>query len=449
MTEREAVVACEAYRGGAIFCCYFVHAVLHLGVRLIERLAVVKSLLVIFSSGMLLNIDFYILWGCDMKAIYLDHHASTPVASSVEEAMAPFWRERFGNPHSSEHVVGLHAARAVDDARGSIASALCCGSDEVFFSSGATEANNHAIFGVCASQRIESSRRRVIVSAIEHKCVLEAANFWCKVFDLELVILGVNHQGFVDLDQLSELVKVPTRLISVMAVNNEIGTMQDINALSKISYEAGAIFHSDCSQLLKTRFSFDISRSIDLATFSGHKIGGPPGIGISYVGAHLQSCIMPLILGGGQQNGVRAGTVSVPLVVGLGAAFELISLNSGVDSVFESVSNLRAKFFDDVTKALPDVVLNGPAFDDRHCGNLNIQIPRITSAELLSRLIGRIAASSGSACSGGTIEASHVLRAIGLSDDESNRSIRLGFSESNTLEEVECAVNVFLEAIGL
>lgn len=383
-----------------------------------------------------------------MKAIYLDHHASTPVEPSVEEAMAPFWRERFGNPHSSEHVVGLRAARAVDEARGSIASALSCEPDEVFFSSGATEANNHAIFAVCASERIEKSRRRVIVSAIEHKCVLEAANFWCNFLGLELVILRVDHQGFVDLDQLAELVRVPTRLISVMAVNNEIGTMQDITSLSKISYEAGAIFHSDCSQLLKTKFSFDISNSIDLATFSGHKLGGPPGIGVSYVGAHLQSSITPLILGGGQQSGLRAGTVSAPLAVGLGAAFELISLKSENDSVFESVSKMRTKFYDDVTRVLPDVVLNGPAFDDRHCGNLNIQIPRIQSAEILSRLMGRIAASSGSACSSGTIEASHVLRAIGLSEDESNRSIRFGFSESNTFEEVECAVNAFLEAVG-
>jgi cysteine desulfurase len=384
-----------------------------------------------------------------MKTIYLDHHASTPVASSVEEAMAPFWRDRFGNPHSSEHVVGLRAARAVDEARGAIASALSCGSDEIFFSSGATEANNHAIFGVCASPRIESGRRRVIVSEIEHKCVLEAAYYWCKVFDLELLTLRVNKQGFVDLDQLSELVKVPTRLISVMAVNNEIGTIQDINALSSIAYEAGAIFHSDCSQLLKTKFPFDIGYSIDVATFSGHKLGGPPGIGVSYVGAHLQGSIMPLILGGGQQNGIRSGTVSLPLAVGLGAAFELISRKSEVDLVFEGVSKLRTKFYDDVTKALPDVVLNGPAFDDRHCGNLNIQIPRITAAELLSRLMCRIAVSSGSACSGGTIEASHVLKAIGLSDDESKRSIRLGFSESNTLEEVECASNIFIEAVRL
>ena len=384
-----------------------------------------------------------------MKVIYLDHHASTPVAAFVEEAMAPFWRDRFGNPHSSEHVIGLRAARAVDEARSSIASLLSCGSDEIFFSSGATEANNHAIFGVCASQRIESSRRRVIVSAIEHKCVLEAAKFWCKVFDLELCVVRVNNQGFVDLSQLLELVKVPTRLISVMAVNNEIGTIQDINALSNICNEAGAIFHSDCSQLLKTKLPIDIGHFIDLATFSGHKIGGPPGTGVSYVGAHLQNSIMPLILGGGQQNGVRAGTVSVPLAVGLGAAFELISLESGVESVFEGVSNLRTKFYNDVTRALPDVVLNGPAFADRHCGNLNIQIPWITSAELLSRLMGRIAVSSGSACSGGTIEASHVLRGIGLTDDEAKRSIRFGFSELNTLEEVECAVSIFLEAVGI
>jgi cysteine desulfurase len=199
---------------------------------------------------------------------------------------------------------------------------------------------------------------------------------------------------------------------------------------------------------LKTKFPFVVNQLIDIATFSGHKIGGPSGVGMSYIGSHLHDLLRPLILGGGQQNGMRAGTLPVPLVVGLGKAFELFFLKKDVSEVFERVSYLRTKFFDDLTRTFPEVVLNGPAFEDRHCGNLNIQIPGMTGAELLSRLMGRVAASSGSACSGGTIEPSYVLRAIGLNDVEARHSIRIGFSDSNTLDEVNHAVSIFLEAMS-
>jgi cysteine desulfurase len=382
-----------------------------------------------------------------LKVIYLDHQATTPIEAEVETYMRPFWSERFGNPHATEHAIGLNAARVVDEARTSVASTLACEMDEVFFTSGATEGNNQVIFGICASQAIEQSRKRVIVSEIEHKCVQEAAKYWTSIFGLDLQILGVDRFGYVDLEQLENLLKTPTRLVSIMAVNNEIGTIQNLNRISEMVWDAGALFHSDCAQALKALPQLEVSDFADLATFSGHKIGGPQGVGACFISADLQNSISPLILGGGQQNGIRAGTLPLPLVAGVGKAFELRSRLGAVNEEAIRTKYLRDNFFGRLRDARPEILLNGPSLDERHAGNLNIQFPNTPTVELLARLRSNIAASSGSACSSGAINPSYVLRAIGLNDAEAKSSVRFGFSEKNNLAELNKALELILVAL--
>ena len=362
--------------------------------------------------------------------------------------MRDYWSENFGNPHATEHIVGLNAARAVEDARSLISSTLTCEPDEIFFTSGATEGNNQAIFGVCASPTIEPMRKRVIVSAIEHKCVLEAAKYWTNLFGLDLQILSVDRFGYVDLEQLENLLKTPTRLVSIMAVNNEIGTIQDLDRISKLAWNAGAIFHCDCAQALKTLPQLDVSNFADLATFSGHKIGGPQGIGTCFISAELQNIVAPLILGGGQQNGLRAGSIPLPLVVGVAKAFELRSRLGDVNTELALTRKLRNNFFEQLISKRDDVQLNGPPLRERHAGNLNIQIQHAETVELLNKIGRQVAASSGSACSAGAVEPSYVLRAIGLSNNQSKRSIRFGFSSNNTLTELNQALEIILAALA-
>lgn len=383
-----------------------------------------------------------------MRAIYFDHHSTTPVDPSVESAMRRFWLKDFGNPHSTEHSVGQHAAVAVEKARISISRALVCEPDEIFITSGATEGNNQAIFGVCASKKIDRARKQVVISSIEHKCVHEAARYWCSVFDLDLQMVQVDRFGFVDAEHLENLLQKPTRLVSIMSVNNEIGTVQNLDSISSIAWQAGAIFHSDCAQTLKTISPLRVASSADIATFSGHKMGGPQGIGAIFISAHLQEIVSPLILGGGQQNGMRSGTVPLPLTVGLGKAFENLLDFEEADKRRIHTRAIRDSFFIRLQRVIPEVILNGPAWENRHPGNLHVQFPGTTAVEILRKLKDKVAASSGSACSSGAIEPSHVLRAIGLSEIAAGRSVRFGFSALNSFEELDVAEEEIRDALA-
>lgn len=371
-----------------------------------------------------------------MNTIYLDHQATTPTTASVYEAMKPYWSNKFGNPHSSEHIVGMIADRKITESKEKISSTLRCEPDEIFFTSGATESNNTAIYSLCALSKFRPEKQ-VIISAIEHKCVIEAAKHWTAVFGLNLKVLDVDEEGFIDCSQLAELLKTPTLFCSIIAANNEIGTIQKLEQISEITSSAGSLLHSDAAQALKADLGYDICDHVDIASFSGHKIGGPQGIGCLYISASIQSEFVPLILGGGQQNGIRAGTLPLPLCVGLAQAFEDVSL---VD--FSQIRKVRNILFNALGSSIEGIKLNGPKLEIRHACNLNIYFPEIESADLIASLQPHVAVSSGSACGSGNIEPSYVLRALPTKIDVSRNSIRMSVSESTTAQDVIKVANL-------
>ena len=375
--------------------------------------------------------------------IYMDHQATTPTHSSVIEAMQPFWRAEFGNPHSSEHIVGWSANSRVENSKQTIADTLLCEADEIIFYSGATEANNHGIFALSHLSKKLPDRRQIIISSIEHKCVIEAANFWAENFNLSVATLGVDENGHVNLHELKALLEVPTLFCSIMFVNNEIGAIQNIEKISEVLKKKGVFLHSDCAQALKAVDGAYICEFVDIATFSGHKIGGPQGIGCAYIAGELQADIAPLTLGGGQQNGLRSGTLPLPLVVGLAKAFELFSDEEKGNSDRHSLAQIRDDFWFALKQKIPELELNGPVLEDRHPGNLNIYFPEVRASDLLMMLQPDLCASSGSACSSGSIEPSYVLLALCGDTGRAQSSVRLSLDITITQDNLLEAVEIF------
>jgi cysteine desulfurase len=375
--------------------------------------------------------------------IYMDHQATTPTHSSVIEAMQPFWRAEFGNPHSSEHIVGWSANNRVENSKQTIADTLLCEADEIVFYSGATEANNHSIFALSHLSKKLPDRRQIIISSIEHKCVIEAANFWAENFNLSVATLGVDENGHVNLHELKTLLEVPTLFCSIMFVNNEIGAIQNIEKISEILKKKGVFLHSDCAQTLKAVDGASICEFVDIATFSGHKVGGPQGIGCAYIAGELQADIAPLTVGGGQQNGLRSGTLPLPLVVGLAKAFELFGDEEKGISDRHSLAQIRDEFWIQLQQKIPELELNGPVLEDRHPGNLNIYFPEVRASDLLMMLQPNLCASSGSACSSGSIEPSYVLLALYGDTGRAQSSVRLSLDITITKDSLLEAVEIF------
>ena len=375
--------------------------------------------------------------------IYMDHQATTPTHSSVIEAMQPFWGAEFGNPHSSEHIVGWSANSKVENSKQTIADTLLCEADEIVFYSGATEANNHGIFALSNLSKKLPDRRQIIISTIEHKCVMEAAQFWAEIFDLNVATLSVDENGYVDLHELKALLEVPTLFCSIMLVNNEIGAIQNIEKISEILKGKSVFLHSDCAQALKAFNGASICEFVDIATFSGHKIGGPQGIGCAYIAGDLQADIAPLTLGGGQQNGLRSGTLPLPLIVGLAKAFELLGDEEKGMCSRHSLAQIRDDFWFALKQKIPELELNGPVLENRHPGNLNIHFPEVRASDLLMMLQPNLCASSGSACSSGSIESSYVLLALYGDTGRAQSSVRLSLDITITKDNLLEAVEIF------
>ena len=374
--------------------------------------------------------------------IYLDHQATTPVNQDVIDAMLPLWNENFGNPHSSEHIIGWTANSHIENSKALIANVLKAEADEIFFYSGATEANNHSIFALSKFAHKSPDRKRVIISEIEHKCVLEASQYWADQFQLDLCLLRVDTEGFVDLDHLTELLKVPTFYCSIMYVNNEIGTIQHIDKISNLLRGEGVLFHSDCAQALKAVALDTISETFDIATFSGHKVGGPQGIGCSYINSELHNHLEAQILGGGQQQSMRSGTLALPLVVGLGKAFNNAN-DEAVNLKNRTILLNKSEFFwNELKRRIPEIELNGPDLKMRHPGNLNIFFPNVLASDLIFSLQPHVCASSGSACSSGSIEPSYVLLALGFSDKRASSSIRFSVGTASSAEDLREAADL-------
>ncbi|MDR3532562.1 MAG: aminotransferase class V-fold PLP-dependent enzyme [Rhodopila sp.] len=369
------------------------------------------------------------------QPVYLDNQATTRCDPRVVQAMLPFFSEDFGNPHSVEHVMGRKAEAAVEHARAQVAASIGADIREIIFTSGATEANNIAIKGAARfAAAMGDPRRRVITVATEHKCVLESvADLAAEGF--EPVFLPVCPDGRLDPDALRHALATPTLLVSVMGVNNEIGVIQDIAALAAIAKEAGALFHTDLAQAVG-KIPLDLNRwNIDLASVSGHKLYGPKGVGALFVRRRPRVRVSPLFSGGGQERGLRSGTLPTPLIVGLGEACRLAAEEMGAEAA--RIEGLRGRLLDRLRENIPGIQVNG-SFQSRIAGNLNLTFPSATSMDLM-QAVPDLCVSTGSACSSAEIEPSYVLRALGLSDQAAARTLRIGIGRFTSAADIDYA----------
>ena len=368
-----------------------------------------------------------------METIYADYQATSPIDPRVFDKMAPYWQSAFGNPHSSEHVVGWRAAEAVDNSVTSIANLIGADPDEIVFTSGATEANNMALFGL--ARRAPTKRNRILVSAIEHKCVLATAAALTERDGFVVETIPVDDEGFVDLEFLESRLDEAVVVVSVMAVNNEIGTIQNIPTIAALTNEYAVPFHCDAAQAPCAMDVSDLAEHADLISLSGHKMYGPQGIGGLYIRRGLQPQIEPLIHGGGQQSGLRSGTVPLPLCVGFGAAADIMN-SPEQESERRRVAEHRDRFVNMVEDGTFSITVNGPPAERRHPGNANLRFAGFSAQDILGSLQPRLAASTGAACTTGIPEPSHVLRAIGLRSEQADASIRFSFGRFTTDEQV-------------
>ena len=378
----------------------------------------------------------------EKQTIYADYQASTPVDPQVLNRMLPFFRESFGNPHSSDHIVGWKAAEAVSQAATTVAALVGADQDELVFTSGATEANNLALWGI--ARRAPKDRNRILVSAIEHKCVLAAAQALTQQgFTVE--IIPVDEAGFIDIEVLQDMLDERVLLASVMAVNNEIGTIQDLPAISAILRKWGVLFHCDAAQAPCAMELTGLADHADFVSLSGHKMYAPQGIGALFIRRHLQSNIEPTIYGGGQQKGLRSGTMPVALCVGIAAAAEIILKKGAVER--QIIRAQRDRFLTTLKNSSIETIINGPINSWRHPGNSNLRFDRYQAQDILSTLQPAVAASTGAACTSGTPEPSHVLKAIGLTTEQANASIRFSFGRFTNEEDVVDAAYLTISAV--
>ncbi len=384
----------------------------------------------------------------DPATIYADYQATTPVDPRVVTKMAPYWGELFGNAHSSDHVIGWQADKAVREAAASIAALIGADPDEIIFTSGATESNNLALLGL--ARRAPTGRQRILVSAIEHKCVLAAARALSVREEFTVETVPVDNEGFVDLSALEKCLDRSVLVVSAMAVNNEVGTIQDIPRIAALLAPYGIVLHCDAAQAPCAMDVSDLTVHADMVSLSGHKMYGPQGIGALYIRRDLQDRIEPLIYGGGQQSGLRSGTVPMPLCVGMGAAAELLSGHTAFEERMR-VTSLRDLFVRRLQcqyASLTILTINGSIGDRRHPGNSNIRFDGFDAQDILGALQPRLAASTGAACASGIPEPSHVLAALGLTETQSKASIRFSFGRFTTDDNIEAAARFVLEALN-
>jgi cysteine desulfurase len=377
------------------------------------------------------------------RPIYLDCHATTPVDPRVLAAMRPWWEENFANPGSVEHAMGRAAEEAVEEARRHVADLIGADPKEVVLTSGATESNNIAIKGAARFAAAQgSARRRIVTVATEHKCVLESvASLADEGF--EPVVLPVDANGLLDLGALREAVDDRTLLVSVMAVNNETGVIQDLAAIGTIAKEAGALFHTDAAQAAG-RIPLDVEAiRADLLSLSGHKVYGPKGIGALYVRRRPRVRLLPLFSGGGQERGLRSGTLPAPLVVGFGEACRIAAIEGMLDA--GRIAGQRDRFLAALAAAVPGAAVNAPDAP-KVAGNVNIAFPGGASAQDVMAAAPMVCVSTGSACSSAEVEPSYVLRAIGLDEARARATLRIGIGRFTSPADVDQAAALLAEA---
>uniref|UniRef100_A0A2K5VRN0 Cysteine desulfurase n=2 Tax=Macaca fascicularis TaxID=9541 RepID=A0A2K5VRN0_MACFA len=368
-----------------------------------------------------------------LRPLYMDVQATTPLDPRVLDAMLPYLINYYGNPHSRTHAYGWESEAAMERARQQVASLIGADPREIIFTSGATESNNIAIKGVARFYR--SRKKHLITTQTEHKCVLDS----CRSLEAEgfqVTYLPVQKSGIIDLKELEAAIQPDTSLVSVMTVNNEIGVKQPIAEIGQICSSRKVYFHTDAAQAVG-KIPLDVNdMKIDLMSISGHKIYGPKGVGAIYIRRRPRVRVEALQSGGGQERGMRSGTVPTPLVVGLGAACEVAQQEMEYDH--KRISKLAERLIQNIMKSLPDVVMNGDP-EHHYPGCINLSFAYVEGESLLMALKD-VALSSGSACTSASLEPSYVLRAIGTDEDLAHSSIRFGIGRFTTEEEVDYTV---------
>jgi len=372
--------------------------------------------------------------------IYLDHHATTPLDPRVLEEMMPYFTEKFGNASSLDHPYGHEASVAVESAREKIANAIGARHDEIIFTSGATESDNLALIGTM--EKYKDRGDHLITCVTEHKAVLDTARH-LESLGKKVTYLGVNEYGEIDLEELKESITDSTVMISIMAANNEIGTIADVAEIGKITHDKGVIFHTDAAQAVG-HIPIDVEKmNIDLMSMSSHKIYGPKGIGALFVrSVKPRVKPEPILFGGGQERNIRSGTLNVPGIVGFGKALEIASKEMVTEN--ERFRAWTSKMLQTFQEAGGE--LNGHP-TKRLSHNLNVYFKGVESKAVINSVSNRIAISAGSACTTQTVEPSHVLLAMGFSEERAHSSIRIGLGRFNTEEEIDFARHEIANAV--
>ena len=374
--------------------------------------------------------------------IYLDNHATTPVDPRVLDAMLPFFAQKFGNASSKNHAFGWEAEAAVDSAREQVAKLIGASSPrEIVFTSGATESDNLAIKGVAQAYRERGNH--IVTCTTEHKAVLDS----CKTLEkqgFKVTYLPVQRNGLIDVQRLEDALTDKTILVSVMAANNEIGTIQPMKEIARLTKKRRILFHSDATQAVG-RIPVNVDEmGIDLLSLTAHKIYGPKGVGALYVrAAHPRVRVTPMLDGGGHERGMRSGTLNVPGIVALGSACEVAQREMGAES--EQLMSLRECLRLGLFEQLEDIYINGDPVR-RLPGNLNMSFAYIDGESLMMGL-KEIAVSTGSACTSASLEPSHVLKALGVDDSLAHASIRFGLGRFNTAEEIDYTIGRVVEEV--
>jgi cysteine desulfurase len=381
--------------------------------------------------------------------VYMDNHSTTRVDPRIVEAMLPYFSDRYGNPGSVNHSFGWQAKEAVDAARAEIAAALGAGERDIVFTSGATESNNLAIRGI--ADRARRKGNHLVSVTTEHKAVLDPlARLGRRGFEITLLAVeqaGSDRAGLLDLDRLADAIRDDTILVSVMLANNEIGVIQPLAAIAAICRQRGVPLHCDATQAVgKMPVDVDVL-GVDLMSFTAHKIYGPKGVGALYVRRRNTTArLQPQIDGGGQEGGVRSGTLNVPGIVGFARALVLCLAEMPAERM--RLAGLRNRLYQGLVERVEGVTLNGPSLSGemRLPANLNTSFAYV-NGEALMMSMQHLAVSSGSACTSANPEPSHVLRALGLDEDQTRASLRFGLGRFNAPDEVEFAIDAVAESV--
>lgn len=376
------------------------------------------------------------------RPVYLDHHATTPVDPRVLEEMMPYFAGEFGNASSMDHAYGHSASEAVEASRDRIASAIGARPDEIIFTSGATESDNMAIIGTM--RKYASRGNHLVTCATEHKAVLDTAKY-LENEDKRATYLPVDEHGDIDLGSLEDSITDKTVMISIMAANNEVGTIADVEEIGKIARRKNVIFHTDAAQAVG-HIPLDVNRmNIDLMSFSAHKVYGPKGVGALYVrGVKPRIRSEPLVHGGGQERNIRSGTLNVPGIVGFGKAVAIATKDmDGENAQFKAWADKMLKEFKDAGGEL-----NGHPHR-RLAHNLNVYFPGIESKAVINSVSKTVAISAGSACTADAVEPSHVLLALGHTEERAHSSIRIGTGRFNTDSEIETATKTITDCVSV